>query len=97
MYNNNLTEEVGSWLFHLAKQFNPHVSHADMLRLDIQGGGDALIWITIHTLTLLWEHRKAGKITNVRAFVATLSATLKILCETQHRGLALEALELIHI
>ena len=68
----------------------PQLYKEAVLRLKI-AGGDALVWLTVHALTYIWEKRSNKKKAIKNEFISLCDATLDILTTSKHKETAMLA------
>ena len=99
LFQCSATIEVGSWLISLINRLSfSHTRPEDILKLSLECNTDfedAIIWIIVNTLYIIWCLRSQGKSANVKLTRELLSQKLSILRETRHTILHRKAIALL--
>ena len=91
-----MSGEVGQWLLKCVRQSNPTSTPANILRLDVISGGEALVWVIANTLFSIWNTKVVSyKVSRLFDTRATLAADLEIMKDTRYSNLATAALSII--
>ena len=89
-----MTDNMGYWLLSTFRQQDPLANPLRILKLEIEGS-DGLVWVTIQSLLLVYNSRKAGKPAAVIEIKAKMMADITLLLNTNHNNMATLALSLI--
>ena len=92
------TKEIGHWLLALLRPYDPLLTPARLLRLEMEVGREreqAVTWVVGHTLLQLWTARQSGHTTTLPVYLSRLCCEVASLELTTQRAAALIITDLL--
>ena len=86
-----LTSSAGAWLLSLVKKVDSLATPERIIHLDIEGG-EAITWVVIQTLNLLWKAGSDGKSVNLEESRAILRENASFIQNPNNKLAALQYL-----